>query len=242
MNHTPSETGTASLTPVTVRVWDLPLRLFHWGLVACVIGSFVTIKLGGLWMEWHVRFGLITLALIVFRVIWGVVGTHYARFTQFIRSPYAVWRYIRGHQAHGVGHNPLGSWSVIALLLLFGFQAVSGLFADDDIFTTGPLAYLSSSWSRTLTGWHKLSEWPMIMLIVLHLLALVWYRIVHNRNLALAMLHGDVTTLTHTPDTVVSANDSWTIRISAVLLAVAVGMATWWLTTLTPSGASMSFM
>lgn len=242
MNSTSNETHTAKSIAVTVRVWDLPLRLFHWGLVVSVVGAFITIKLGGLWMDWHVRFGLTTLALITFRVIWGMVGTHYARFSQFIRHPSAVWRYIRGPRPQWLGHNPLGSLSVIALLLMFGFQAVSGLFADDDIFTTGPLAYLSSSWSSTLTGLHKLNEWPMIGLVSLHVLAIIWYRVVYKEKLASAMVHGDITTLTSTPDTLISANDSWTVRISAVILAAAVSMATWWLTTLAPSGAGMSFM
>lgn len=242
MNDSQLHSPAANLTPITVRVWDLPLRLFHWGLVVSVVGAFITIKLGGLWMDWHVRFGLATLALITFRLIWGLVGTHYARFTQFICHPLAVWRYIRGQHPKGLGHNPLGAYSVIALLLLFGFQAVSGLFADDDIFTTGPLAYLSSSWSSTLTGLHKLSEWPMIGLVSLHILAIIWYRIIYKHKLVSAMVHGDTTTLTSTPDKLVSANDSWTVRISAILLAAAVSLATWWLTTLAPSGGGMSFM
>ncbi|MBP6018222.1 MAG: cytochrome b/b6 domain-containing protein [Burkholderiaceae bacterium] len=236
------DTSQTALSPTTtIRVWDLPTRIFHWGLVATVTGCFITIKLGGLWMDWHVRFGLATLALILFRLIWGVVGPRYARFSQFVRWPWTVVRYLQGQHQHIAGHNPLGAISVIAMLLAFSFQAFSGLFANDDIFTSGPLAYLSTPWSNTLTGLHKLNEWIMLGLISLHVLTIVWYRLVRKQNLAAAMLHGD-TTLGNTGLQAVGAADSWAVRIGALFLAIAVSMATWWLTTLAPVGGDMSFM
>lgn len=234
--------STISTEPtVRLRVWDLPTRIFHWGLVASIIGSFITIKLGGLWMDWHVRFGLLATGLILFRLIWGIVGPRYARFSQFVRGPMTVIAYLRGQHHHIAGHNPLGALAVIALLLVFGFQAFSGLFANDDIFTSGPLAYLSSSWSRTFTGLHKLNEWVMLGLVAVHVGTITWYRIARNHKLTSAMIHGDALVPTDSPTAGPSA-DSWTIRISALLLAIAVGMATWWLTTLAPTGGDMSFM
>ncbi|NYT66399.1 cytochrome b/b6 domain-containing protein [Alcaligenaceae bacterium] len=238
---TTRNTNETPVPTITLRVWDLPTRIFHWGLVATVIGCFITVKLGGLWMDWHVRFGLTALALLLFRVLWGVVGPHYARFSQFICWPSTVIRYLRGQHLHYAGHNPVGALSVIAMLLVFGFQAISGLFANDDIFTSGPLAYLSTSWSNTLTGLHNLNEWVMIGLVTLHIVAILWYRLVRKQNLAATMLHGNVT-LKHSSLPTVAAVDSWAIRLGALFLAISTGLFTWWLTTLAPVGGDMSFM
>ena len=79
-----------------VLIWDLPTRLFHWALVVCIVGAFVTVKLGGLYMDWHIRFGCATLGLLLFRLIWGFIGPRYARFSQFLRGPAAVARYLKG--------------------------------------------------------------------------------------------------------------------------------------------------
>src|SRR5690606_30776146 len=80
----------------SVRIWDLPTRLFHWALAVCVIGAYVSVKLGGLYMDWHVRFGLATLGLIVFRLVWGFIGPRYARFASFVRGPGTIKRYCQG--------------------------------------------------------------------------------------------------------------------------------------------------
>lgn len=224
-----------------LRVWDLPTRLFHWALVVSATGAFVTVKLGGLWMDWHVRFGLIVLGLIAFRIIWGVVGPRYARFGHFIRGPMTVVRFMRGQYDHGAGHNPLGALSVVALLSVFGFQAFSGLFADDDIFTVGPLAFLSTSWSATFTGLHKLNQWIMLALVALHVATIAWYQLALKRNLTGAMIHGDAQT-PNDGSPVLPSNDSMAVRLSALLLAIAIGMVVWWLITLAPIGGDMSFM
>src|SRR5690606_11819138 len=129
-----------------IRVWDLPTRIFHWSLVICVVGAFVTVKAGVLWMDWHMRFGLAALALLCLRVVCGRVGPRYARFSQFLKGPGAVLRYFRQAESHLAGHNPLGGWSVMLMLAAFGFQTVSGLFTTDDVLTSGPLTYLSSAW------------------------------------------------------------------------------------------------
>ncbi len=224
--------------PARIRVWDLPTRLFHWMLVACVIGSFITVKLGGLWMDWHVRFGLAILGLIVFRVIWGLIGPRYARFSQFLRGPRTVLRYLRGNSAHAAGHSPLGAWSVMALLLALGFQAFSGLFANDDVLTTGPLAWLSEDWSDTLTGLHQRNEWIMIALIALHIGAIFWYRLKRRKDLIGPMIHGDAHIATEAGKPVQSAQDSWLLRSGALVLAAAIAAGVWWLTTLAPAADS----
>lgn len=224
----------------TVRIWDLPTRLFHWTLAFCVTGSFVTIKMGGfVGMEWHVRFGQITFGLILFRLIWGVIGPHYARFNQFVRGPSTIWRYLRGEHQHIAGHNPIGSLSVVAMLILFGFQAFSGLFVSEDVFfTSGPLAHLSSAWSSRLTGLHKLNEWPMLALIALHLAAILWHLFVHKQRLVKAMITGDTVLDAAETHLAPQAQDTLRVRVSAILLGGAIAAFTWWITTLTPSAAS----
>ncbi|MCK7543119.1 cytochrome b/b6 domain-containing protein [Marinobacter bryozoorum] len=173
-----------------IRLWDLPLRLFHWLLVTAVIGSVATIKAGGDWMVWHERFGLAVVGLLSFRIVWGFIGSRYARFSMFVRGPGAVVRYLRG-QWQGLGHNPLGAWSVLALLGLFGFQAVSGLFANDEIAFNGPLVPLvSSGWSDTLSSWHRQTEWYLYGLVALHVAAVLYYKVVRKDNLLKPMITG----------------------------------------------------
>jgi len=184
---TPSSAHAAS-----VHVWDLPTRLFHWMLAAAVVGALVTVRLGGLYMDWHVRFGQFALALIIFRLIWGFCGPRYARFSQFLRGPSAILDYLR-NDARVAGHNPLGGWAVAAMLTVIGFQAVTGLFANDDILTAGPLAGLvSSDASRYLTWLHSLNEILIYGLIALHLLAVVvWYSLIRRQRIIMPMITGN---------------------------------------------------
>ncbi len=214
-----------------IRIWDLPTRLFHWALAICVIGAIVTVKLGGLWMDWHLRFGVCVLALAIFRLVWGLIGPRYARFKQFIVSPFDTWRFLRsntpgGHRAPG--HNPLGSWSVIALLALVCYQAITGLFANDDIMVQGPLAPLvSSDMSASLTGWHKWTENLIYALVGLHIIAIMIYRL-RGTNLIRPMLTGDVPAAELTPGSH-AAEDNWKVRLTALVLAVGCGAIAWWL-------------
>lgn len=176
-----------------ITVWDLPLRLFHWLLVLAVAGALVTINLGDGWMEWHGRCGLAVVGLITFRLVWGVLGSTHSRFASFFPSPAAIGRYCRG-QWQGVGHNPLGALSVYALLGLFAFQAVSGLFASDEIAFSGPLSQVVSyNAVNTLSSWHRQTELWLYLLIGLHLLAILAYRL-RGRKLLGPMLHGQVET------------------------------------------------
>ena len=179
---------------VRITVWDLPLRLFHWLLVLAVTGALVTINLGADWMQWHGRFGLAVVGLMVFRLAWGVLGSTHSRFASFFPSPAAIGRYCRG-QWQGVGHNPLGALSVYALLGLFTFQAVSGLFASDEIAFSGPLSQaVSYSTVNTLSSWHRQTELWLYLLIGLHLLAILAYQL-GGRQLLGPMLHGKVETI-----------------------------------------------
>lgn len=175
-----------------IRVWDLPIRLFHWLLVLCVVLSFITVKIGGNAMEFHALIGYCVLTLIIFRVCWGLVGSHHARFIHFVPSPKGLVNYILGKTKAGLGHNPLGALSVLALLFSLGLQATTGLFANDDIAFEGPFAkYVSNDMVQFLTSIHYFNEKVLIILIALHLCAILYYQKFKGENLIKPMLLGD---------------------------------------------------
>lgn len=174
-----------------IRVWDLPVRLFHWLLLALVVGAVATVKVGGNAMIWHGRIGQAILALIVFRIVWGFVGSTTARFAQFVRGPGAIIDYLRGRW-RGIGHSPLAALSVLALLIVIGAQATTGLFATDDIAFNGPLyRAVSASTATQLSGWHRQAEWLIYGLIALHLTAILFYRLVRKDDLVTPMITGN---------------------------------------------------
>jgi cytochrome b len=179
-----------SMADRSIRVWDLPLRLFHWLLASLVVGAYVTVELGGNWMEWHGRLGLAILGLLIFRLVWGVVGSTHARFDSFFPTPGRLGNYLRG-EWRGLGHNPLGALSVIAMLALLLWQAVSGLFGNDDIAFNGYLYTLvpkeTSDW---MTGWHKRGYWVIVALVVLHVSAIAFYHRVKKVDLVTPMITG----------------------------------------------------
>ncbi|MFT3849687.1 MAG: cytochrome b/b6 domain-containing protein [Propionivibrio sp.] len=173
-----------------IRLWDLPTRIFHWLLVILIVGAIITGKVGGAAIEWHGRIGQGILGLIVFRIVWGFIGSSHARFARFIPTPSSVRAYLRGDWK-GVGHNPLGALSILAMLVLIGVQAGTGIFANDDIAFQGPLsALVDKSLSDWLTGIHKLSINLLIALIALHLAAIAFYAVVRKDNLVKPMLTG----------------------------------------------------
>jgi cytochrome b len=203
-----------------IRIWDLPTRLFHWLLVMAVIGSFVSVKLGGNAMIWHGRFGYIVLALIFFRLIWGFVGTHHARFAQFIKSPKAILAYLK-NPAETPGHSPLGAISVIVLIALFLAQALAGLFASDDIAFDGPLVkYVASAWVELLTSFHRLNEWVLLTLVGVHLCAILYYKYAKKINLISAMITGDK----EWEDAAPLVQDDSKVRLKAMALLIAIAL------------------
>jgi len=210
-----------------IRIWDFPTRLFHWALAICVIGAYVSVKLGGLYMDWHVRFGLATLGLIVFRVIWGVVGPHYARFATFVRGPGAIKGYLQGGVT-AAGHNPLGALSVIAMLALIGFQAVSGLFVSDDIMTQGPLyGRFDEGLSSWFSLWHHRNEWIIVGLVALHILAIVWYAVIRRRRLVGVMITGDARPHDVPPGTPPAEDGPMTWLRAIIIAAAATALVLW---------------
>jgi cytochrome b len=172
------------------RLWDLPTRLFHWALVFAVVAAIVSGQLGGNLIEWHGRIGLFIVGLLAFRLAWGVVGSTYARFLQFLPTPVKIAAYLRG-EWHGVGHNPLGALSVFVLLALLTAQVGSGLFANDDITFVGPLFDLvGKNLSNRLTGIHYLVSNAIYVLIALHIAAIAFYGHVRKQKLVRPMLTG----------------------------------------------------
>jgi cytochrome b len=173
-----------------ILLWDLPTRVFHWMLVIAVIAAIVSGQLGGNLMDWHGRIGLLIVGLISFRLVWGVVGSTYARFIQFFPTPAKIKAYLRGDW-QGEGHNPLGALSVLGLLGLLSVQLVTGLFANDDITFTGPLFDLvSKNLSNQMTGVHSLLSNVLIALIVVHIAAIGYYGHVKKQKLLKPMIRG----------------------------------------------------
>jgi cytochrome b len=204
----------------TVRVWDLPLRVFHWTLVLLVIASITTGTLGGEWMDAHFYCGYGILALLLFRLIWGVVGSVHARFASFLVGPRKLLAYVKAAPSagglHRPGHNPLGGWSVVAMLTILLLQVASGLFSNDDIASEGPLANLvSRDWSADLTWFHtEISLNLLYALLGLHVLTIAFYVFIKKINLVRAMFSGDVQTDLPIP----AAEDTQRLRLKALLL------------------------
>jgi len=174
----------------TVRVWDLAVRLFHWALVLLIAFSWWSGENHD--MERHRLSGYAILALLVFRVFWGFAGSRTARFAQFVRSPRAVKAYIGGMSQGSDGHNPLGGWSVLAMLGILMAQVIAGLFAVDvDGFESGPLAdWISFDGGRLASEIHEVLFKLTLALIVIHIAAIGFYLIVKRQNLIRPMITG----------------------------------------------------
>lgn len=212
MNNTP-----ASSPLHTVRVWDLPTRVFHWALVLCIVGLVITANVGGNAMVWHFRLGLTVLALLLFRLVWGLVGGYWSRFAAFIYSPRSIINYLKGkgRPEHSVGHTPTGAGSVFALLAVLCAQVGSGLISDDEIAFAGPLTrFVSGVTVNLATNYHKnIGKLIILALVVLHIAAIVFY-LWRKQNLIKPMLHGDK----QLPVTAVASRDDTTTRMTALVI------------------------
>ncbi len=206
-----------------VRIWDLPTRLFHWALAAGVVLAIVSARLGGAAMAWHIRFGYAIFTLLAFRLAWGFVGGRWSRFTTFACAPATTWRYLRGtgvpRPHEDVGHNPLGAWSVFALLGVLATQVGTGLVADDEIASNGPLfRYVSTTTSESASHWHSgPGQWTIVVLCVMHLAAISFYARRGRQNLVAPMIHGDKRLTADVPATIDTAGT----RVVALLIATA---------------------
>lgn len=213
-----------------IRVWDFPTRAFHWTLAVLVALQYATGEFHFLDMRWHFWFGYVTLALIAFRVLWGFCGSQTSRFSDFLRGPAAVWRYIRSLPSANPpvrpGHNALGGWSVIALLASVSVQAVSGLFASDEIDTDGPFAaHVSDATVKWMTRVHHGNENVLLILVCLHIAAVLLYLVVKHDNLIAPMLNGRKR-LVQTQS--LRFANGWLALALFALCASAIAVLVWW--------------
>ena len=210
-----------------VRVWDLPTRVFHWALVLCVVGLAITANVGGNAMVWHFRFGYTVLSLLLFRLVWGVVGGRWSRFASFIYSPSTVINYLKGKgkQEHSVGHTPMGAASVFALMAILLAQVSTGLVSDDEIAFSGPLTrFVTNATVNLATNYHKnIGKWVILALVVLHIAAILFY-LWRKHNLIKPMVHGDKL-LSHVAPA--SRDDAASRAVAALVFGLCAAAVAW---------------
>jgi len=178
---------------LVMKVWDAPIRLFHWVIVVLIFASWLTAHEG--WMDWHVRSGYSIFALLLFRLAWGVVGSDTARFSRFLRSPIAALRHLAEFRRRSpdtdIGHNAAGGWMVLVLLALLVLQVATGLCANDQVLTEGPFAEaVGQDTSDWLSHIHVLNFKAIEALVALHVVAVLAYAAVKRHNLIGPMITG----------------------------------------------------
>jgi cytochrome b len=178
-----------------IKVWDISIRIFHWSLVAGIGFLWFSGEEGGNIMTWHIYIGCTMLGLIVYRLFWGIIGSPYARFSEFLKGPSHTFAYLKsilkGEKTDYLGHNPLGGWMVVILMILIFTQAFSGLFSSDDIFTEGPFySLVSSKTSELFTSIHHLNFNVLLVAIALHIGAVAYHVLIKKEALIKSMLTG----------------------------------------------------
>ena len=180
---------------IVVKVWDLFVRLSHWLIVLLVISAWLSAHYGDVEYKWHTWNGYTVFVLVLTRLIWGIVGSTSARFSQFLTFPKTVLFYlldlVKGKSTNYLGHNPAGGWMVIVILFVLLAQAITGLFSSDDIINEGPFVYyVSGDVVALMTGWHHFFFDLLIVLILLHISAVLYHQIIKKEKLIMAMIHG----------------------------------------------------
>ncbi|MFT4810159.1 MAG: cytochrome b [Paraglaciecola sp.] len=213
-------------------VWDIPVRLFHWLLVLCLFGQWLTTEVLENAMDIHFYIGYFTLGLIIFRLLWGFFGTKYAKFSSFLAGPKAIISYLctltSMQKIYSTGHNPLGGLLLPAVLILVGLQAISGLFTSDDIVSAGPYYDSANSTIQNWMQWlhHNIFD-VLVGLIVIHLLAISWYKWGLKHDLITPMLTGYKAVET-------SKAVAHSKLVTALLLAIGVAIFVYWLVEINP--------
>jgi cytochrome b len=184
-----------STEPRKIKVWDASLRFFHWSLVASIGFLWYSGETGGNVMNWHIYVGYFVLGLIIYRVIWGFIGSRYARFGQFVTGPFATVKYamqfLIGREKEHLSHNPLGSWMVLVLLTVIFLQAATGLFASDDILVEGPLySLVPNDIAGMLTEIHEFNFNVILACIAVHIVAVLLHMVFRREHLARSMVTG----------------------------------------------------
>ena len=214
-----------------VRVWDLPTRVFHWSLVLCTLGLATSGLIGGSAMFWHLRLGYAVLTLLMFRLVWGLVGGRWSRFGTFIYAPRSIINYLRGKgkPEHSVGHSPIGAGSVFAILAILLAQVGSGLMSDDEIAFAGPLtSFVSNATVGLATNYHaNIGKWLLLALVILHVAAILFY-LWRKDNLVSPMVHGDKALRV----AALPSRDDAASRVLALLIFSACATFVYWLSAL----------
>ena len=210
----------------STKVWDLPVRLFHWSLVICFAVSWGSVELFDDAMQVHLYAGYTMLTLVLFRIVWGFVGSSTARFSQFITGLRPTIAYattlLKPRPSHYLGHNPLGGWAVIAMLTLLAFQAITGLFSNDDLLTKGPLAHwIGKDWSDIMSEIHHEAFDYLLAVVGIHIAAVLYYRFFKHNNLIITMITG----YKSLPNTIPSANLHFASGLRALVIFIAVAAA-----------------
>lgn len=219
-----------SSTPLRkVTVWDAPTRLFHWSLVLLIAAAYLTAEFG--LIDWHFRAGYAIIALLLFRLAWGFVGSDTARFSRFLQNPLKAIQHLAHFTRRApdteIGHNAAGGWMVLVLLALLLIQVGTGLFSNDQVFSEGPLAkYVGSAMSDRLTGLHELNFNLILIAVILHVLAVMAYALVKRHDLVRPMVTG----WKRLPESMPAPRMA-NAGLAVVLFAVAAGIA-WFISTL----------
>ena len=183
--NTPSASRAESPPALSILVWDAPVRVFHWLMVLCFAGAWLSAE-SERWRLLHVTLGYTMAGLVAWRLVWGLMGTRHARFAAFVRGPATVLAYLRslvqGRPEHHVGHNPAGALAIVAMLGLTAVIGLTGWATYNEIALPWP-----ASWSEEL---HEGAATLMLAVVGGHLLGVVLSSRVHHENLARAMLTG----------------------------------------------------
>ena len=227
----------------SIKVWDLPVRIFHWALVLAVSGAYLTHEAGIEYFKYHLWCGYAVVILVSFRILWGIVGTYHARFWNFVQNPIHTLRYglelLKKKEPHYIGHNPLGAWMVIVLLVALLAQGITGLFSNDEILNFGPLyGYVSNDLSLKLTSIHRQLFDLLAAAVAVHVLAVLFHLVVKKENLIRAMFTGRKLRNHVNSPLEIQSSRLWL----AALLLLALCAALTWLVTHAPVPEPVSFL
>ncbi len=240
-NENPEVSSEKNQAPKFIKVWDLPVRLFHWSLVLLFIAAYVTNSLGANYFKYHLWCGYAVIVLVSFRIVWGLVGTHHARFINFIRNPFTTVKYaidsLKNTEKHYAGHNPLGAIMVVVLLLAILVQATTGLFTNDEIMNLGPLySYINDELSLKLTSLHRQLFYWILGAVVLHIAAVLIHVFFKRNNIVKAMVTGKKPSKGIEQEKSIRSSRIWLAIIIVVILALALA----WIITHAPEAVSTS--
>ena len=215
--------GNGGKRETIVRIWDIPVRLFHWALASCFIIAWLT--LDNRYLDIHVFVGYLTGGLILFRLLWGFIGGHYARFRSFAFGWFEVLDYLKqvlNRRPHRfLGHNPAGSWAIYLLLALGLLITVTGLLGFGGEERQGPLAgLLNYSQGHFALNLHKWLSWLMLGMVIVHLMGVLVESLLHRENLIAAMLTG------FKPSTAgaIPTASHWKISVAMLITITAAGL------------------